>query len=86
MIRDLADDFNFELENTTKPGLIRQVKSWIATNRPNHEKIGREYVFDIRLEHSHTRILTELSKVELELVVKNYNLPTPKPFTLKQAL
>ena len=64
------------------------MKNWISTNRPNHEKIGKEYVFNISLQFTQTRILTELSKVELELVVKNYRLPAPKssPFTLKPAL
>ena len=78
-MRDLADDFGFPLKETNKIGQIHQVETWFKKNRPNHEKQGRQLVFDVRLRLQEVKILTELHRTELDIIVKNFKItPLPK--------
>ena len=78
LMRDIATDYDFELQDGTKTELSNQIKSWFAANKPNHEKRGKELVFEIPMRFIHTKILTELTKIELQLVIKNFKLPEPQ--------
>ena len=85
-LRDAAADFGFLLKEAKKQSMIKQLKAWMDSNVPDHEKIGKDYVFEIGLQFSQTRILTELTKIELELLIKNYRLPPAAKFSLKPAI